>query len=533
MTHDIDSRWFSSPTKNSPQSRRTSSRRLRFENLEGRELLAVILDSDFGNGGIVQTAFNFDVTASDMVVQKDGKVVVGGLLSEGGTTALAVARYEPSGYLDPTFGFGGTAVADSMSPAADEVQVALQSDGKIIVVGTSVGIASGTDDFMVVRLNRNGTFDNSFGAAGVVYVPIGTTGDFAKSVAVQANGKIVVTGFSDVSGGGFELSIARLNANGSLDTSFGGTGKMITKVGPVNSFGGEVLVQPDGKIVVGGTAFSNQGLQSFAAVRYNVNGSLDTSFSGDGMQIVSVGAIRSGGRTLAIQTDGAIVLGGFKVVSGINISDAALVRLRPNGTLDPTFSTDGQVSVDFAGSDFDFLNHLAIQADGKIIAAGGSDFAGGRQATLFRFNANGNLDRTFDGDGKRNVPFEGESVFSNVHVYADGRILAASQRSSSGPQVFELARFRETKPEITSFIVPNRAALNQRVNLSAFATDRNQAGATLLYTWTITGPRGFKATLKGRNVSFVASQRGTLSVSLVVTDREGLTALVTDKIAVV
>jgi uncharacterized delta-60 repeat protein len=208
-----------------------------------------------------------------------------------------------------------------------------------------------------------------------------------------------------------------------------------------------------------------------------------------------------------------------------------VARLRTNGTIDPTFGRAGIAVTGYAQGQ-DTTSDMELQADGKILLVGAKDVDTSPLPVFFRLNSNGALDRSFDGDGRRELVFDDEGFLQTITPLANGSFLAAGSTSAGGDSSFLLCKFVETKPVITSFIVPDRASSNSRVHLSALANDPNQSSATLTYAWTITGPHGFKAILKGRNVSFVASQKGTLTVSLVVTDQEGLTARVTDKIAV-
>jgi uncharacterized delta-60 repeat protein len=498
---------------------RIRSRRLHFENLEGRELLAVAFDPYFGDGGKVLD-FSGDAVAQDMAVQPDGKVVVVGKFSGG--SLIAVARYKRSGDIDTAFGNQGHVVLNVPADTSSLAGVALQADGKIIVMGSLDN--AGNADFLVARLLANGSLDSSFGGTGMVQTPIGTGDDLARSVAVQSDGRIVVVGNSE-GGTGSDMAVVRYLPNGSLDPQFAGTGKKTFALGPgLNSANG-VGIQPDGKIVVVGSAANNSNLLNVAVARLNANGNFDATFSGDGKLLVAFSTNGDSGQDLALQPDGKIV-----VVGGSG-SDVAVARLRTNGKLDPTFSQDGKATAGITNS-LCFATGAVLQDDGKLLVTSFNYNVVRTTATMFRFNVNGNLDASFDGDGKRLIRLGDSSSFNDIAVLPNGSILAAGNALASSESSFLLCKFVETRPVITSFIVPGRATLKQRVFLSATAIDPNQNSATLAYTWTITGPRGFKVTLKGRNVNFVASQKGTLTVSLVVTDQEGLTDRATAKIAV-
>jgi uncharacterized delta-60 repeat protein len=172
-------------------------------------------------------------------------------------------------------------------------------------------------------------------------------------------------------GGNFAL--ARYNPNGSLDPTFSGDGKQTTNFGRFDG-AGAMAIQPDGKIVAAGGALDGD----FGLARYKPNGALDPTFSGDGMQTTDFGGGFDGARGVALQGDGKIVAAGCACPNDVNARDFALARYNPNGALDPTFSGDGKLTTDFGASD-DAADAVALQTDGKIVAVGhggpGGDFA--------------------------------------------------------------------------------------------------------------------------------------------------------------
>src|SRR5947209_5776224 len=269
------------------------------------------------------------------------------------------------GDLDATFGTGGRVLTD-FGGGAGARALALQADGRIVVAGLSrVGVG---DDFALARYNPNGSLDSSFGSGGRVLTDFGLD-DEARAVVLQADGKIVVAGGS----GGAFFALARYNADGTLDPSFGSEGRVCTNVGGRD--GARALaLQSDGKIVVAG--FSDVVGFGFALARYNPDGSLDPSF-GSGGRVLTGGVALA--RGLALQSDGKIVVAGFSDAGGGQ--DFALARYNPDGTLDLTFGTGGKVTTDFGGFDDAFA--LALPTDGKIVVAGsdGSDFALARYET--------------------------------------------------------------------------------------------------------------------------------------------------------
>jgi uncharacterized delta-60 repeat protein len=312
-----------------------------------------VLDSDFGGGdGIVTTDLGGTDIAYAVTIQTDNKIVVVGTVS-GGTSDIGIVRYTSSGALDPLFSGDGIAMA---SPGTNDQgrAVAIQSDGMIVVAGSSDG------DFVVLRYDdANGAPDNLFGTAGVVRTNIGS-GDSANSVAIQpADQKIIAAGQTGFGASSAFVAIRYL-ADGTLDTLFG-TGGIATAdfAGSADEVANSVVLQSDRKIVLGGLSATSQ---RFALVRLNDDGSLDTSF-GDSGFVATACEITSVGKAVALQTDGRIALAGF-AGNGINFK-AAAIRYMPDGTLDASFGIClFSNPVDLRG------NAIAIQGDGRIIIAG-------------------------------------------------------------------------------------------------------------------------------------------------------------------
>ncbi|MGI8604315.1 MAG: delta-60 repeat domain-containing protein [Verrucomicrobiales bacterium] len=304
---------------------------------------------------------------------------------------LAPPAHAAPGDLDATFGTGGKVTTDFGIGSGDEgVSVALQSDGKIVVAGSSG--ASGNQDFALVRYTSAGALDTSVNGTGKVTTDFGFGADWGRSVAVQSDGKIVVAGSSDDASGTSDFALVRYTSTGALDTSFNGTGKVTTPIGSSYDWGQSVAVQSDGRIVVAGYSRNASGNADFALVRYTSTGALDTSFNGTGKVTTDFGG-DDYGYSVALQSDGKIVVAGDSDAS--DLSDIALVRYTSAGALDTSFNGTGKVTTDF---DFgaDWGTSVAVQSDGKIVVAGEShpiDFA------LVRFTSTGALDTSFNGTG--------------------------------------------------------------------------------------------------------------------------------------
>lgn len=352
------------------------------------------LDTSFDGDG--KTTVNFGTNedyGQSVVVQNDGKIIIAGITTIIGiNTDFALARFNTNGTLDNTFGIGGK-VTTSVGAEDQVAQVALQSDGKIIIVGTS-SLASDYG-YTLVRYNSDGTLDTSFDSDGKILIDLAfDINRDAFATAIQADGKIVIGGVSD---GNFAL--LRFNNNGSLDTTFGTNGKITTDIVTGNSdIIQAISIQNDGKIVVTGSTYSATSADLVIA-RYTTNGSLDTLFGSLGKILVDFGGSEEGA-SVVLQSDGKIVVG------GIIDFDFLLLRYNSNGTIDITFDTDGKVITNFGGEDAAIS--IKLETNGKIIAAGFSndDFA------LARYN-NGTLSiQDFSASDN------GITVFPNPFVYS-------------------------------------------------------------------------------------------------------------------
>jgi len=377
------------------------------------------LDQTFGSGGIVITRgsnFNTVDTAVGMAIQPDGKIVVVGDGTLGVTTwDFAVVRYNPDGSLDTSFGGTGivhTPVGNSHDQATS---VAIQADGKIVVAGiicNGVGNCSGLGtSIAVVRYNPNGSLDISFNGTGIVVTSVGGSRDGAFSLAIQTDGEIVVAGTS-FHNPNSDIAIVRYNPNGSLDTTFGGIGKIIIPNGNNGGNTPSMQIQADGKVVVVGSSY-NGSEYDFRLFRYQTDGSPDTSFNGTGNVITS--AVAATG--LAIQPDGKMVVVGSSSDSNVS-SGFAVVRYNPNGSLDTSFGGTGKISVPIDGS----AASVGIQANGKIVVVcnGNNPVTG---FAVFRLNPNGSLDTTFNGTGKVTTRLQGYVIA--LAIQADGKIVVA------------------------------------------------------------------------------------------------------------
>ncbi len=398
-----------------------------------------VLDPEFGMNGIVTTDFfNNDDYAYDLAIQPDGKIILAGYVYSY-KADFALVRYNSNGSLDNSFGVGGKVTTDFASSDDMAAAVALQPDGKILVAGTAY-IGTSDSAFAIARYYPNGSLDPSFSGDGRVITDVGDGNDFGEDVLIQPDGKILLVG-SSVIGSNIYFAVLRYLPNGSLDTSFGSGGIVTTSI-DLYAYGNAGALQADGKIVVAGRAHDSSNKDNFALARFNSNGSLDTTFHGDGRVITSFGATYwSAANDIAIQGDGKIVVAGYAYDSlGKNF---AVVRYNTNGTLDVTFGAGGKATADFNGQ-IDNAYALAIQQDGMIVLAGDSsrDYDDGDFAVA-QFNTNGSLDPTFGTSGRVITPVGILiDVAFGVAIQADGRIVVGGYAENYSRYDFAVVRYR-------------------------------------------------------------------------------------------
>lgn len=372
------------------------------------------LDSTFGNGGKVTTDFGHGEDVSAVLVQNDGKIVaVGSSIFLG----LSLARYNANGTLDPTFGVAGK-VTTNISASANAA--VLQADGKIVVGGTSFKVTHYV--FTLARYNVDGSLDPSFGSGGIVDNDL-FADDQISAISVHQDGKILAVGIS-LTNGISGVVLAQYNPDGSLDTGFGMGGKVFVNIN-LSGIGGVRLAcafQPDSKVVLGGFIPTGSLNLDFAVLRVNADGSIDMNFGTNGLVTTDFSQTDDALYALTLQSDGKIVAAGRVATINPSSSHSGLARYNSNGTLDNSFGTGGKVITALHPS-FDEVKAVAVQKDGKIVVAGHSLDG----LLVARYRVDGTLDQTFGIGGVRTAPvgdlFLGEA--RNLAIQSDGKIIAA------------------------------------------------------------------------------------------------------------
>jgi uncharacterized delta-60 repeat protein len=385
------------------------------------------------SGPVREPVFVIDDVANAVALQRDGKIVAAGVSDR----SFALVRYLSSGEVDFTFGTKGK--VKTRLGAAEDIEdaltdMALQADGKTVVVGRVwTGLSN---DLAVVRYNPDGNLDPSFGRQGVVTTDftspdmpryLGPSYDEASALLIQADGKLVVGG----------TSLVRYNPDGSLDASFGVGGR-------VRTVARALALQRDGKLVAIGAA---EG--TFALARYYPDGSVDSSFGTDGVVISQISRVDAA-NDMALQTDGKLVVVG-QAFDGRRI-DFAMVRYHPDGTLDHSFGTGGKVTSDFCAHQIEeqYAQHVGlgtiqgggwrvgVQTDGKIVVTGTPSNVLCSGSVMFRYNSDGSLDTTFGESGRVTTAMtRNDGSFGAQVIQDDGKIVVVGT-SGKG---FAVARY--------------------------------------------------------------------------------------------
>ena len=526
------------------------------------------LDAGFGGRGFVTTAIGpGNDRAHAMAIQTDGRIVVAGYSHNGNNNDFAVVRYTADGTLDDTF---GTVVSDStrsgkvttaIGPGNDEAHaMAIQTDGRIVVAGYSHN--GNNNDFAVVRYTADGTLDDTFGTvvsdstrSGKVTTAIGPGNDEAHAMAIQTDGRIVVAGYSH-NGNNNDFAVVRYTADGTLDDTFGTvvsdstrSGKVTTAIGPRTDKAYAVAIQADGRIVVAGYSYIFRSRHDFALVRYTADGRLDDTFG----TVVS-GSTRSGKVTssfgmpgsydlanaVAVQPDGKIVAAGY---AG---SQFALARYTAAGTPDITFGADNDADGDMDGDtvtpigpSMNAARAMALQPDGRIVAAGFSyrhhsyrsvDFA------LARYTAAGTLDDTFGTvvSGTTRSGIVTTAIGSdNARAYAmaiqaDGRIVVAGSSRNGSNDDFAVARYhweRQNRAPTVAGAIADTTIANQSGTLTVSVAGTFSDADSDALTVTATSSDEAKATVSvapdHSALTVTARARGTATITVTADDGNG------------
>jgi uncharacterized delta-60 repeat protein len=417
--------------------------------LEARDVpSAGSLDTSFSGDGLAfvhPTPFAID-TSSGLAIQADGKIVLAGTANGFSSNAAPLlSRLNDDGSPDNTF--SGDGIYTLPGTKGGFSQVIQQPDGKLVAVGAAD--VSGSNRLLIARLNTDGSLDSSFAAGGVY---LGTTnGEFGRAITLDANNDIVVGGTASSGGFAAKFLIARFNPDGTPDTGFNGTGEQLVDLGPTDATAVSVIVQTDGKVVGAGYSSSSSGNFSFAVVRCNTNGTLDTGFDGDGIARTAPPGTQFEGISQIVQLpSGQLLASGAVYLS--NRVTPTLLRYNSDGSLDTNFGGTGYVYTSMNNDAT--IGGIALEAAGRGVAAGLVAIPGGSKGMLMRYNADGSLDTAFGSAGPTYSPgivltdmAPGDNDgFAAVAEQANGRIVATGTAGGGSSRSLGVARYRNDEP---------------------------------------------------------------------------------------
>jgi uncharacterized delta-60 repeat protein len=357
---------------------------------------------------------------------------------------------QQAGELDLNFGDVGFFTTENNSEIDNANCLTISDNDEIYVAG-------GNDNFSMIKLMADGTFDTTFGNQGQVIISFDGFRAGVNEIILRPDGKIILAGNVYVSGGEYNFGIVLLNQDGSLDTSFNETGKLVFDFDENINYLYAAALQNDGKIVVAGQCgtFSNA---DFAVARINPDGTFDNEFGVEGKQRINIqGDDR--GRCVAVQNDGKIVLGGYSYPVSENNSWFTAVRLTTDGQLDTTYNTDGKVIAKVASSfGNDTVHDMIMQPDDKILMVAESYIGSSQDIGVVRFTTDGELDTTFSGDGKFNTSMVGTTDYPRaITLQTDGKILISGSYFTTPQRNLALLRLTSAGELDTTFSQDGKA----------------------------------------------------------------------------
>ncbi|MEY3398674.1 MAG: hypothetical protein RL220_1268, partial [Bacteroidota bacterium] len=434
------------------------------------------LDNTFNSTGIYTYDFGFQDNLTDVKVQADQKILTCGTSLSGAFAGrLIVMRQNTDGTPDLSFNGTGYVLIDSYTESyAYEIRV--RDDGKILIAGA---VASPVYIFsaLVMRLNADGSIDETFGDNGFSEINLTGTDHFAYAMQETADNKILIAGSSLDANYNNQPVVFRLNEDGSLDETFGENGAAIIEVTQIDNRFNSLTIQDDGKIVAAGhlsNPLTNDGQFDFdiLVARFNEDGSPDVSFSGDGILTDAVSALYTDDIFEVVVTpDGNITVAGYATQADFSF-DLIVVQYDDSGERVDTFGDQGVVQLDLANQDVAL--GMDIQTDGKIVVAGtsGGFFFDNRDVLIIRLETNGAFDNTFNDDGIVLTEVLGYMDEANaVTIQADDKIVVAGKDNNGTQNDALLARY-EAESEANGIIhdhnasfsiFPNPATIGNRI----------------------------------------------------------------------
>lgn len=355
------------------------------------------------------------------------------------TYQMAIARYNTDGSLDSSFGNDGSLLFNVGQGRSYISDLAQQPDGKIIIGGRTWDDISG--NFALVRLNEDGSFDDTFGTNGISHITT-TENDVSETMSLLDDGKILLAGYRENN-----FAVAKFNADGSVDTTFGVNGCTVIQFENLSdSYIRAMAIQNDGKILASGFLLNTDNRFQVAAARLNADGSIDNSFGANGQLVFNVGEWNDFSEGLVLQADGKILIGGHKwITNAQQRHDLFVARLNTDGSFDTSYGNNGVATARLVDG-ANYSSDMVLQADEKPILVGSTTFNGEYKMAMVRFDNDGNLDSTFGaaGDGMVSIDNVGlEDYGRSVALQSDEKIILAGDfyTFSGAESEFVVARF--------------------------------------------------------------------------------------------
>jgi len=456
----------------------------------------------------------------NIALQPDGKIIMtGASMYLGGMVSLGVCRLNPDGSFDNTFGTSGVSLVDLgglPSQGGFEPEIVIQPDGKIVVCG--FGWGGSDEDMFICRLLPGGSLDPSFGTGGKLLVSMLSAGmpDAAYAITADAPGNIYVCGSTRTGGTPFtnDVSIVKLTPSGTLDPSFSGDGKLLLDLSGSWEFGYGIAVKADGKIIV--TGYSGFPADFFA-IRLMPDGSYDPSFGTSGKTTIDIMgtnvADECWGMTLA--NDGKIIMVGDAYDPATASYVATIVRLTADGAPDNTFGGDGITTVPVSPTTT-VLRNVIIQPDGKYLVSGSADMSGNEDFIVLLLNPDGSLDNTFNATGIYTMDVTGQmkgDIGYGLALQSDGKILLSGNTSMSEFTNEKYSIVRLKSKEVNSAFTASSTLIcsGQQVQFT-----NNSTGNNLSFVWTFEGGTPATSTLPNPSVTY--NNPGLFDVKLVATN---------------
>ena len=396
------------------------------------------LDPSFNGTGLTLGNYTSGNNSADaMVIQPDGKIVVSGATGISSSINTGVSRYNTDGTIDTTFGTNGKVSFSSGTGTKSYIyDMALQTDGKIVMAGYRWDGSQG--DFLMARVNANGTLDNTFGVNGVAVFDDANS-EVAESFAINADGSFIVSGYVNDN-----YTLLKVKNNGTIDTAFGTNGWVTTPFKGLSASSKSTSINAAGRIIVGGMGVGS-GQSEFVMAAYNPDGTLDNTFGQAGRINFHIGYDNDFGLKVLQLENGKIVFGGHSYVGSTPLRyELAVVRLNANGSFDNSFGENGIFKSRFFIDGRSYLSDMVVQADGKLLVTGPANVNNEENYGLLRITENGQLDTTFGVDRQVIQKIDNTYAISkNIALQTDGKIVVSGDATpfGGGKTQFFIARY--------------------------------------------------------------------------------------------